>query len=372
MKTCLVLGAGFSKSVANLPITKEMISKFKLVMKEQEDAGHKNRIGWCNAILEFIQRMEEEYLIKPYSRASKGGKILSSNYSENFEALCSIIDLNLSFEVEASTEENGITSDLSGKPLFLNHYTTSELKALRGYIGTYLYLSLINSKLNESLLELFNGQFLKNISSIITFNYDLVLERFLFQKRRWFPRDGYGFAISNLPELNSDFKQIKSDFEILKLHGSLNWQVDRIFHPNVELEWLDDSSNYFFPGYLAKEEGRPFIYQGGVSSGGWLLPSWIKQFNYEELIQVWRKAAIALNNSEMISFIGYSLPRADSAVYALLSSIDFINKIVVIVDPNADELRENYSSIIRCKNIEFVQSTLEDYLINFSQANKIN
>lgn len=367
MKTCLVLGAGFSKSVAGLPVTQEMINKFKSIIEEQEALGHRNRVGWGNQIMEFINSLENEFLIKPYARASKGGKILKSNYSENFEAICSLIDLNISFEVDARSESNGETSDLSGKPLFIN-YTTPELRALRSYIGTYLYLSLINYSANQSYLELFNSHFSTGISSIVSFNYDLVLEKYLFEKKRWYPKDGYGFEISNLPKINPDFQNVKSDFEILKLHGSLNWEVDKIFHPIVELEWCDDNTHYFFPGYLLEEKKRGFIYQGGVSSGGWLLPSWIKQFEYDELIQVWRKASIALNDADQIYFIGYSLPRADTSVYAMFTGIDFSQKKVVVIDPNTDELMENYSRIICNSNIEFVKLKLEDYLLKYSQG----
>lgn len=50
----MVLGAGFSKSVAGFPLTKEMLTKFRTVIKEQEELGHKNRMGWGNRIIEFI------------------------------------------------------------------------------------------------------------------------------------------------------------------------------------------------------------------------------------------------------------------------------------------------------------------------------
>ena len=163
----LVLGAGFSKSVAGLPVTTEMFDMFRSVMKEQERLGHKNRASWGKSIFQFVKDLKEEYLEKPYSRATDGGIILKDNYLENFEGLCSLIDLNLAFQVQALSESKGEEADLSGKPLYLNE-PTPDLKMIRGCIGTYLYLSLINDKAKKELLESFYSHFFNDIQSIVT------------------------------------------------------------------------------------------------------------------------------------------------------------------------------------------------------------
>ena len=88
----------------------------------------------------------------------------------------------------------------------------------------------------------------------------------------------------------------------------------------------------------------------------------IKQFTYDEIIQVWNQAFKALNKADEIIFIGYSLSRADSAVYALFLSIEWENKIVKLIDPNSKKLIENYSFVLRKSNIEIIPVSLENYL----------
>src|ERR1035437_1169952 len=359
--TCLVLGAGFSKAVANLPITKEMINAFKGEIEKQRLLNNKNREIWGKRLLNFINKLENEFLKTPYANAEEGGTILESNYSENFEGLCSFIDLNLAFEVQARCENKGVKAGLSGKPLFVN-CTSAELKQIRGDLGEYLFLTLINNKSNEEILNRIHNVFLNNCSCIITFNYDLILEKFLFKKNYWLPKDGYGYTPRDFPELNPNYINQFSRIKIFKMHGSLNWVQSSIYDSKFQFKWYDDDNIYFFPGYLKKEEKRDFIYQGGHPSKGWILPSWIKQFTFNEIIQVWHQAFKALNKADEIIFIGYSLPPADAAVYSLFSSIDWDNKIIKLIDPNAEQLKSNYSFVLRKNDIKIIPKSLEDYL----------
>ena len=234
---CIILGAGFSKAIADLPVTNGMFNSFKKVLEEQQLLGHENRVNWGMRIFDFIEYLQRLYLEEPYSRAEKDGKIIKSNYYENFEAICSIIDINLLSEVHALCESKGLTSDLSNKPLFINK-TTSELKQIRGWIGTYLKLALINNDINENLISKFFNKHFSNLSSIITFNYDLIIERFLFKQDLWFPKDGYGFNIKNIPQISSIYNDKKSSIPILKMHGSLNWKVDKYNNNDFALEWV--------------------------------------------------------------------------------------------------------------------------------------
>jgi hypothetical protein len=359
--TCIVLGAGFSKSIANLPVTSEMFSTFKNVLKEQQLLNNSPRVSWGEEVLNFLSHLENDFLILPYQKVDKGGKILSSNYLENFEGLCSFIDLNIAFEVDALCESNGIETNLGGKSLF-SRYTIPKLKEIRGYIGNYLYLALINDKAPVNLLDKFQDNLLSNCSSVINFNYDLILEKYLYKKGYWYPKDGYGFETKELPELNSVYDSVSSKIKIYKLHGSLNWKPSSIYNSSLLFKWFDDDNNYFFPNYLKKEKGNPFRYQGGFSSEGWILPSCLKQFQYSELLEVWSQAHKSLIKADEIIFIGYSLPVADSTVYSFLSSIDFSDKIIKIYDPNAEELMKNYSLALRKENIQIFPYNFENYL----------
>lgn len=346
-----------------MPVMNEMIPTFEKVIEEQKALGNNNRVKWGERIFNFLDKIEDEFLRIPYSKVERDGQIIDSNYYENFEALCSFIDLNVSFEIKARCENKGIKAALFNKPMFFN-YTTSGLKELRGYIANYIYLSLINDQVNKKNLSFFYNKMLQKDSSIITFNYDLILEKYLFSKGIWFPLDGYGFLIESIPKINSEYENLTSHIQILKLHGSLNWKVDPLFHDSIELEWYNDFNENIFPNYLADEKKRNFIYQGGFSTKSWLLPSWIKQFTYPEIIKVWNKASKVLNEADEIVFIGYSLPQADSAAYSLFANANQNYKNITIIDPNAESLLENYSIIFPKERIKTISKSLENYLSN--------
>jgi hypothetical protein len=358
---CIVLGAGFSKSIANLPTTIDLLNAFNNVKITQENLGHTNRVSWGEEIFKFINYLQKFYLDEPYSRAEKDGRIITANYYENFEALCSLIDLNLQSEVHALSESDGQKSDLSGKPLFLNK-TISQLKQIRGWIGTYMKLALISAEVNEIVLDKFYNQYLDNSDSVITFNYDLIIEKYLYFRSMWLPKDGYGFNIENIPKVSSKYNNTISRFQVLKMHGSLNWKTESLYNNGFELEWFDDNNNYYFPNYLAQESKRPFDYQGAFSTDSWVYPSWIKQFTFHELLQVWHLAAQKFNNAKEIVFIGYSLPKEDSTVYSFISALNTHNKKILIINPNADEVVDNYSLLFPIKNIEIIPTTLENHL----------
>lgn len=360
--TCLVLGAGFSKSIANLPVTKEMFKAFEKEIENQRLLKNTNRINRGERLFAFLKTIEDDFLRSFNEKVDKGSKILKSNYLENFEGFCSFLDLNLAFGVHAQSESNGITADLTGKPLFAN-YTTSRLREIRSDIGNYLYLTLINDNANKKLLDKIFDVFLNKCSAIITFNYDLIVEKYLYRNKIWFPRDGYGFIPIRLPKISPPYLHQLSQIKILKMHGSLNWEPSSLYQSNFQLKWFDDDNNYFFPGYLENEEKRNFRYQGAFSSDGWILPSWIKQFSYNEIIQVWNQAFKFLNMAEEVIFIGYSMPKADAAVYSLFSCIEWENKIVKLFDPSAKELSKDYSFILRKNDIELYPDYLENYLI---------
>ncbi len=361
-KKCIVLGAGFSKAIANLPLTNEMIDSFQQEFEKRKKSD-KNLYNINNndaLLFKFLNNIKNEYLDGHYKNISPDGKILTSNYFENFEGILSFIDLNLSFEVQFLSVKNGEQANGSSLSPFSKNLTY-KFKEIRSIITKYLYSVLINAEDSSDLLSKFHSHFLTNCDTIITFNYDLLLEKYLFQNDMWFPKDGYGFTPAYLPNINGKYLNRVSEIKLLKLHGSLNWDRKADTN-NICLNWQDDDGNYFFPGYLEKENYNDFKYFGSHSSGGWILPSWFKQFDYNELITVWRKSFEALNTSEEIIFIGYSLPSADSAVYALFSTIDWSGKKIIIYDPYADQLKDHFSKIMG-KNIKYCKGKFEDFLM---------
>ena len=354
MQRVLVLGAGFSKAIAGLPVTYEILDVFREVQKKEEKKGHNNRVIQGNRIFNFWRVLTETYLTRP---RMKDDRLLESNIQTSFESVLTFIDLNLSSEIRAQFEGSDGKYSYSKRNMF---WQGTNLHQIRLDIESYLYLALIAPEINQELLETFGAKFITPGTTIITFNYDLIIDQHLFHNHVWFPRDGYGFE-ANVPAMSVD-DGVVSENQLLKLHGSLNWEEERFFGP-FQFKWRDDEGKAFFPGYIRDLKPPQFVYQG--SHGGsrsWMLPSWIKQFEAEHHLKVWQQAALALNRADEVIIVGYSLPEQDSAAVALFNGVDYSGKKFTLIDPKASSYKEKFRRIVKTNDLHLIDKKLEDYL----------
>jgi hypothetical protein len=185
---------------------------------------------------------------------------------------------------------------------------------------------------NASLYRQFASEVIQDGDVVITFNYDVSLDRELRKAKRWEISDGYGFdlEIPNMP---------KSGTTLLKLHGSTNW-MDSLFagaRPGKSSQGFGWDSRGLRPVVLPREfeflgyEGvtDPKFSGGGVDrSGSMILPSRNKRFYVSTSINprereafwsaLWGQAEIALRNTGEVVIIGYSLRVADAEARRLL------------------------------------------------------
>ncbi len=339
MGTCYILGAGFSKAVSNLPVMKDLAKTFWDIRNQENQLGHNNRVAWGDRIRNYFEYLETEFFVKPCIDTENGESYKECNFRENLEALISFIDLNTSGEIRARLiDKNGNTSSYSKGSLFWNF---TDLDELRTCIQTYVYLALMKPKTKNDVLK----SFLRKIESddkIITFNYDLIIEKALFNMGIWKPKDGYGIDFKDFPNI-TESHDIKSRVQIYKLHGSLNWKSD------LKLRFFYDDNEPIFPGYL--REGSNYPQYKGKHSGLWSLPSFIKQFDVRELASLWERAFTAIKDSDEIVVVGYSLPKEDSAACLLLGTTGISEKRLIIVDPD-NQLKWKYKNITSNQHIE--------------------
>lgn len=150
---------------------------------------------------------------------------------------------------------------------------------------------------NYSWLEKFRDHYVKSENStIISFNYDLILEELLFKDAP--SPNHYGFG-----------KQ-KSKPQILKPHGSLNWFSEssskgRLKEDRVKrLSPKDDVGVFAYfrqPNSKRKYDYIPHI----------VPPTFMKKFDGYVFKNTFQKAVSALSKAEKVYFLGYSLPKAD-------------------------------------------------------------
>jgi hypothetical protein len=163
---------------------------------------------------------------------------------------------------------------------------------------------------------------------IITFNYDVSLERELKRSGKFEIGDGYGFRIEPLP--------MKSATKILKLHGSTSWLALMFggitsgpfhFEPGNVLGHrpVVGKNELSFLGY--SDLSDPAFPKGGGALPVMILPTRSKEFFFAANTgieyfnfwnTIWDQAAVALHAADQVLICGYSMPAADERARKLL------------------------------------------------------
>lgn len=82
-------------------------------------------------------------------------------------------------------------------------------------------------------------KWLNNGDSIVSFNYDLVMDFSVSKRGDWHPSSGYGWIAEIIGE---DYSNDRSEVKLFKLHGSLNWFKGKKFG-DFSYDLYDQSSN---------------------------------------------------------------------------------------------------------------------------------
>ncbi|GEM_PF-654144 len=270
---------------------------------------------------------------------------------------------------------------------------------------TFIMASVINEAQNGPSDSLYRDllDFCGPNDTFITFNWDTLMDRALADTGGWSPNDGYGLSFASV--LDSDWKPtaeraaaFKTNWKLLKLHGSTNWLVP---WTNVRLDTLDYHcavngpekiflywqstlpyqtfrnrwrggyvptsygyypanipSAFFGEGQLAPEAGHAFLsfspiqifspfkeIQGeGIPSSPLLItPVRQKKYDsYQESIEsLWKQAGTSIKDAQRLVIVGYSFPATDTRTLELVGSAAESGqslKSIEIVCPDANEI----------------------------------
>lgn len=235
----------------------------------------------------------------------------------------------------------------------------------------------VSEKWKIETMKSFANHLHKTDSTIISFNYDLLVENFLKLISDWDPLKGYHMPFYPPSSYNQYYsKPYTNGASILKLHGSLNWGLppEEILNPKFEKNILD-KKNYSEPIFNIEYQQEFFT---STRYYPYLIPP-VSGKIYENNIlrNLWKKAKAAMQVYSEIHIIGYSLPESDTSVEFLfrLGSVNSMpfgeNKIIHIVDPFIqDKKKEEFSNIFRCSNpnnhIKFHPTDAMTYLANLN------
>jgi len=202
-------------------------------------------------------------------------------------------------------------ADRSGEEAVVGQFARAVVALLRKAHGTQTC---------ENHKVLFGN--LNAADAVVSFNYDLVVERALRAHAR-----ARKIAFSpTMYALNGEDQPPKGLPKILKLHGSVNWDLDdkRL---RVRTGAWDDFDNA--PGYRG--------YSGDGTKFPILLPFWDKQVTREPWLTPWQRAHQQLQETTYIIVWGFSLPTTDVKVrelFAISVTEGGAKRRLCVIDPS--------------------------------------
>jgi hypothetical protein len=294
----------------------------------------------------------------------------------------------------------------------------------------FIFANVLNEAQNGASTSLYHQ--LLNLcapnDTFMTFNWDTLLDRALADSGGWSPNNGYGFRFD--AAMDSTWKskvqgscQFKTNWKLMKLHGSTNWLVPLVgvhfqtvkfqsIVPNSERVFLYWHSNlaysthkgrwrggyaptcycyyppnipgrYFERAEISAPPGRVFVRftprinspfseldeQGVPSSPVLITPVRQKKYDmYTSTIgSVWKQAEERLKTAKRIVIIGYSFPPTDVRPMKLLKSALNARKGEIeleIVAPGAADIvsRIGEKILAKAKKLTVHNMKFEDYL----------
>jgi hypothetical protein len=155
---------------------------------------------------------------------------------------------------------------------------------------------------------------LKEGDTIVTFNYDVLIEHSFDSSPLWTPREGYG---ENVHGIKNEWCQrwftargisdnTRAKVQLLKLHGSVNWTL----YKTGQVRLKDR------PFVVRTREHRTVFEDVSI-----LPPGWNKRIDKSPYKQLWRQARLRLEQCKTLIIIGYSLPEADLLAKALFAEV---------------------------------------------------
>jgi hypothetical protein len=245
---------------------------------------------------------------------------VADQIEETFSQFEDLDDLFEQMEVLVHNYENGTDKERMVRTLVANQQRPAAREAVREW-----FLEIRRNEQHGAYTD-FARHIVQPGDCIVTFDYDVSLDRRLKEAGKWDVGDGYGFTVGGLPA--------NSPTRLLKPHGSTNWlalmdglprsgaaQVSCVFaspRPAIGTRELD------FLGYSGQ---RDPIFPGGQPA----LPAMIigrnKRFSFDTGFGpewgdfwrgLWEQAATALAHAERIVICGYSLPMVDEAAWNLM------------------------------------------------------
>ncbi|MHB8579906.1 MAG: SIR2 family protein [Ignavibacteriaceae bacterium] len=361
-KTVFFLGAGFS-CAAGAPSQKELLGK--VINYSGDDYG--------NPVDYYLQN------IKMFFRDAfslDDNKMRDFSLEDFYTPIDKCILQNSSFRGYSIDHIKKIRNELSTLiSIVIDAELTNSAKD-----KTYLdkFVDLIIDFINRDL----NYSYSRPELSIITTNWDILLDRRFYQKsiqQNFNLKLDYGTPTINLIYSRPSYKEMLKrifDLQFYKIHGSLNWlkcsSCNRLFinpeekagiidiNLNKRCRFCEDTFKLPSEDYLGINLEPQIIY-----------PTFMKDFSNIHFSQIWDNASITLSEASNIVFIGYSFQQADYEIRQLLSrKVPDNCKITVVLNNNNKDTFKRYKDFfgrrdyreLTCGVKIFIRDYMQEYL----------
>lgn len=363
----LLVGAGFSKAIANAPLANEYIGQ--IYEKAIDDSIHINHRVWNECKQKFIKVINHladsvEHGLKYLegdgtSIRNRSG--LDFIKSLNIELLCTFLDLNIYNPF--IPEGKGV--DLQGCPIpFIKDMYVFDLEDAQQFVKHHIIESLLPSNLsvNKTILSKF-AKFVQPNDIIFTFNYDILLEQGLWGEELWNPISGYKLGIiDDYLKVDID-EQFGTKVPIIKLHGSINWQQPNFFNQDVQIFVTDPFTHKpYFDGFKFEFRVKRNT-KFRLLNSNFITPTYIKRYESRDEQNIIRLAVEKFKNCTELYVLGYSFPKADSLTSFLMTQLP-TNLSITIIDVNAKEISEKLREKYGFNDIRPEQTKIDEWTEN--------
>lgn len=315
--------------------------------------------GFTRAFVPQAPLVEDEYEVEPLLERFKP-----------FPSASYVLDLELRTAPTGRVNIERLMTRLDGGMPYDSDANIGQLRLLltelRRLLVKHLSLAARGPCHTAELIDI-SRHCIHNRITCITFNYDDVFDRALWQVERvedeiygrpyWHPDGGYGFFCK--PSLSSVYQtrvfMDRSAMLLLKLHGSMNWRpkrgarqpyaVDDIVHhePWLPLERISPEL-VNLDAIESHLETEPFLVPPVIMKSAFL--------DQPILRHTWSLAYDALREADEVVFIGYSFPITDIATRFLFAEAlqELDNSKITVVNYASDNggrhtLMEAYRTI---------------------------
>lgn len=370
--TVFFLGAGFSKA-AGAPLQSELMGK----VLDYRGYDYQNPIKeYQNRLNSFLR---DAFFLNDSQRRN-------FNLEDFYTPIDKCINEGISFRGYRVDYIQKIRNELS---TLIGIVIDSELNK---YEGDKEFLDLFC----QYIVENSKGSRNKKKCSIITTNWDILLDRRIFERLR--NQDppivsstidhgthvvGYkGNREDQIAPALSVLSKGGISVKLYKIHGSLNWlkcpSCDRLYvNKNLKVGILEDGLNAYCR-FCYKQYHLPDDIPGGFNLQPQIIyPTFLKELNTTHFSNIWNSVSRDLAETKRVVFIGYSFQQADFEIRQLLASKlpDNCEIINVGKDPELNEDDNGYgtSAQSRYKNFfggrpyRYFGCGARDFIINHLQ-----